>query len=58
MVFIGLSVWLRENKSTCMAFICLIDMLVSAIEKTEIVVGLFMDLNAAFDITDRILLWL
>ena len=40
-----------------MAIICLIEKLVSAIEKGGIAVGLFMDFSKAFDIVDHTILF-
>ena len=43
----------QKGKSTYMAIICLLDELVSAIEKGEIGIGIFIDFRKAFDTVDH-----
>ena len=46
----------QKYKSTYMAIICLVDRLVSALEKGEIGIGIFIDFRKAFDTVDHAIL--
>ena len=43
----------QKNKSIYMASICLLDKLVSALEKREVGIGIFIDFRKAFDTVDH-----
>ena len=46
----------QKNKSTHLAIICLLDKLVSALEKGEVGIGIFIDFRKAFDTVDHTIL--
>ena len=47
---------LRKNTSTYLAIICLLDELVSALEKGEVGIGIFIGFRKAFDTVDHTML--
>ena len=46
----------QKNKSTYLAMICLLDKLVSALEKCEVGIGIIIDFRKAFDTVDHTIL--
>ena len=45
--------WFREKHSTELALLCLIEKLISVIEKNEFTIAVFLDISKALDILDH-----